>query len=1468
MTFCGKCGNQLDQDTKFCEKCGQAVGGMQPPAAAVPYYIQPTTSAPPVQVVPPRAKKPKGMVSKVIGILLMAAVTVLLNYFGIPGYITALVLGLWGGAALLSKNQKGKLREKLALAGAALLGVAVYGLVGLRFGAYAGVLVFVGAGLGLTRLYKQKTNMKDWLLEVAPVALYIGMFERMGGAVSNVSGIIDGIPVGVIVRYIEAALLLIAFIVALSLYNKQPDGSKRERVVPKRKKFLNFGKFLLVVALLLIWFNPFGVLAFDNIKSNIWDWLDGYGEGKSVVTTISNTNGTSLLMVKGAGSVTSEAAALELLSQYDKELDGEYTFADSVVLPSGNTLYRFAQVSGGIAVDGGAKNLVVDASGKPLYVAGQTKIISKNLTAPKNILSESQAKNALQEQFEGLDASIDTPQKVWYFGEGEEQSSYRLAYKAALTLTDEDGEITSFSAVLDAVTGEILDISFEDDGFAAVLQEAKQSGTFEDADFEAITKAAGQILSGTHINAWRYRDVLEQECLSFYAHKGDDRLGKRNVAAIVSAFASAGAKGANVDEGVIGVDLKSSRVKLKGTINYAYNSDDIIISQDNGMAQKYTFTTAVPVTLYVRNTDGQHILTLPVFDMETFELYPSSPEEQFVVTIQGGSRFQSTAKTSFAPALPGMIMAQAAVDDLAYWEGEVNASYELTIEQLSGGDSNATNYRQLLRKVEKAYNDGNGNGARYVALYRFDQLSDKAQEIYEPMAEFGPSGAALSKLYKSFSSTRWFSTVAQTLLISYRVANEMIAPMWKGIMAQTAQIAGGDALISDADIDKMVSNAPDKTIILASLFVINGKLDYFESMTNPRHEKFGLLTNLKDTKLSLVPVGRPKIEGARQYVTVRATVTRGGAVVLSETITILVQSFGEATGGGPADLGPDAAWFTSILAGMRNTFSRGIFLGFDMERMFDLWFEGATENGAGGAGEIGAGEDEQEKARITTPLPDEDLMLKAAALSLISYDDNWSITPLDTVVKKFQEGSYRWYDKLGETDDNNDKNWGNRIWRENPATFGDFYRDTIGDMKLLCVDAADTSWNSKKNRWEHAEPGFFAIAVYDNKNVFVVYRGTDEPPIVGNNTDGNDYNGDDMKNEQSQFKRAWVFYQETVKRKMEEKGLLKNDVIFCGHSLGGGLADSMSMQTGLRSMSVNGSTGRIITKVYTIEPYFSSAWPIFRGVDLWNFNNSITEKEPSASGGPSNFNIAHKEFDKYHNRFFSANPNTRRDFGGIGMGYHGALSQIDYVNGRFVYNSVISQNPPDSNYYTIQTSDWVGRDVAVFGTSKSQRITTKEKYIFGGDGDDIITALSKGCVFVGGNGDDVLKAFGNNGADRYYYYKGHGHDTIQDYGGKDVITLAGFDEKRDKITWKENSEGGVDVACNGKTIITVNRRVDPIELRIYYSSNPYPNNAYAYKPGPINPYEPYLNTPDKVEKLKTQPPPPQPNQPPPSTPRP
>jgi uncharacterized RDD family membrane protein YckC len=60
MAFCTSCGSQVDQDTRFCHKCGQPVAGTAPVASAAPLAQAPpaTYAAQPAGVPPAYAQPP------------------------------------------------------------------------------------------------------------------------------------------------------------------------------------------------------------------------------------------------------------------------------------------------------------------------------------------------------------------------------------------------------------------------------------------------------------------------------------------------------------------------------------------------------------------------------------------------------------------------------------------------------------------------------------------------------------------------------------------------------------------------------------------------------------------------------------------------------------------------------------------------------------------------------------------------------------------------------------------------------------------------------------------------------------------------------------------------------------------------------------------------------------------------------------------------------------------------------------------------------------------------------------------------------------------------------------------------------------------------------------------------------------------------------------------------------------------
>ena len=124
-------------------------------------------------------------------------------------------------------------------------------------------------------------------------------------------------------------------------------------------------------------------------------------------------------------------------------------------------------------------------------------------------------------------------------------------------------------------------------------------------------------------------------------------------------------------------------------------------------------------------------------------------------------------------------------------------------------------------------------------------------------------------------------------------------------------------------------------------------------------------------------------------------------------------------------------------------------------------------------------------------------------------------------------------------------------------------------------------------------------------------------------------------------------------------------------------------------------------------------------------------------------------------------------------------SDVDYLRSEGVWDDVFG----DSGNDTIVATGYGGW---LFGGSGNDTITgsdtawiTKE-HLFGGSGDDTIDAGGGDDNIVGGEGDDTLT--GGSGADTFFFWEGHGSDTITDFnaGEGDRIHLSYFDET---ISW-------------------------------------------------------------------------------------
>jgi hypothetical protein len=930
---------------------------------------------------------------KVLGVIVLTAVIFGLNYIGVPGYIVALAIGFISSFSQLGHSQNGRVREKLALTAALATGaIAYFMLTGQSYGAYFGALIFLVVGVGLTRLYK--TNYRLWLRESLPSVLRFVMFERIGGAVSGLGYKLDVVGMALSVRYIEAVALLIAFIIlqnkitAYIMLASQGAYGQREYQGHKFRKLKSFGKVVAVIALVVVWLNPTNTLLIGNVKNSVMDSLAGLGGiGASTVETISDTNGTSLLMVKSDSTITDEQSALSLLTSYDKNLGGEFRFTGREELPSGDIVYNFVQTSHDVPLYGGGKKLVVGADDKPLYVVGTTKIGADNLSVPSGTISEAHAQNLVNSYFDDNDEiSIGSAVETW--NSGTDSAAYSLAYIVPITTAYGDDLTVRNNIVLDAVSGEIVDITGFNDGqhgeLAEIFAQAKSKGKFSAAEFDTIVQSTDVILSGTNANAWLYRDAMMSECEKYYANQGNAGLGKKNAAAISKAFATAGVDGNNIDEGVVSVDMKSSRVAVKGVVNYPNDIDEIIISHTDRTTQQYTITSDVPVMLTVARENGEIVLSLPVFHEETFEIYPTGQDERYIVSVQAGSTYQKDTKAVSAPIIPNtfaMIQPMAMTTAWSNLFSSVEmANYKLAVKQLNTDlrVENGDAVFAMLQKIENAYNTN--NATRFLTLYRFDELSDMFHDQY-----YNDFASIYGQLYADFVdnsvSSNALSIYAQMALVYYRTSNAMFK-------------ATANAYSELSDLNKAVSDSPDKTAMIFFLFGFQG------SPENWGDNFTSVWLHLDGTTLDLRYIGS-EVKGDKTFISAEAEIKRGEAIVLSKTITLVLQHFGNQQTISDAS----GNWVSDFIGGIGQYLTAGDYLGLDfsgeqvmISDLEESWALGNTD-----------GIDDTEKYEVFVELPDNNqyhqkIAEKAALYAMLAYDESRYIADVKQAFLEREQG--------------------------------------------------------------------------------------------------------------------------------------------------------------------------------------------------------------------------------------------------------------------------------------------------------------------------------------------------------------------------------------------------------------------------------------------------------------------------------
>jgi len=241
-----------------------------------------------------------------------------------PGYVTALVVGALVSVAVLRKNQNGALREKLAFLGALVAGIWIYSVQGGQIsGGYSFAWTFLGVGLILSFIGKDKPKLLIWLAEVIPAVLCFLAFERLGGAISGFGAkeILWGEMASV--RYVEALKIFLWFCLFQSFADNAIATQYRKPVRSKWTGSLYALSVVVVSLLLCVFLNPFKLSVMDSYKSKLTTFSQPMRAGADVF----DVNGRKI----GSAEITPRITPLlskhipgYLATAYEFHYDGDF----------------------------------------------------------------------------------------------------------------------------------------------------------------------------------------------------------------------------------------------------------------------------------------------------------------------------------------------------------------------------------------------------------------------------------------------------------------------------------------------------------------------------------------------------------------------------------------------------------------------------------------------------------------------------------------------------------------------------------------------------------------------------------------------------------------------------------------------------------------------------------------------------------------------------------------------------------------------------------------------------------------------------------------------------------------------------------------------------------------------------------------------------------------------------------------
>ncbi|MGI6172601.1 MAG: hypothetical protein ACOYI8_01735 [Christensenellales bacterium] len=381
----------------------------------------------------------------------------------------------------------------------------------------------------------------------------------------------------------------------------------------------------------------------------------------------------------------------------------------------------------------------------------------------------------------------------------------------------------------------------------------------------------------------------------------------------------------------------------------------------------------------------------------------------------------------------------------------------------------------------------------------------------------------------------------------------------------------------------------------------------------------------------------------------------------------------------------------------------------------------------------------------------------------------------------------------------------------------------------LCANILDWRVVYTSDKWKGGSKGFYAVTFYSDRlqKAVVAYRGSvsfnkmiEEKEEFNEDWLRNNFPYHVAHNYTDQLNDATKYFDSSF----NDSGCPvygDKDAWSCsGHSLGGALATTVSMSTGVYAEVFNAAS--VFEALYLNYPDNMSQ--SFHGVDRWNVLAHVHAKDlvgtwedqyqyfPFTFSGSkgithlSKYHSLHNLLDLSGNSTVIKQPMTNKSTPysyPIAYGYHDDLHIGTHILGGKITNR--------SNPYRFE-------HVLFLGTSGDDNFSWVENVgklrtiAYGGDGKDVIKTdvpivnpfglfqkKTGSDIIVGGKGNDELD--GGGGDDFYIYNKGDGTDTILDEDGNDTLILLNF-SKDDKIEFTEE-EGLIRGYLNGDEGILV-----------------------------------------------------------------